>query len=104
MIEAIIICRMFDMHAEPAACLRALLKAGCKPSSSGSAAPASSLAVRAASAITQGRLLPNKEGVVDLPQNLQPVSSNQKAYVKHEANGTMWVLLLESMDNPNNFK
>src|SRR6266545_7067763 len=28
MIEAIIICRMFDMHAEPAACLRALLKAG----------------------------------------------------------------------------
>jgi hypothetical protein len=49
-------------------------------------------------------LLANKEGVVDLPQNLQSISSNQKAYVKREANGTMWVLLLESMDNPSNFK
>jgi hypothetical protein len=50
-------------------------------------------------------LLPNKEGVVDLPSNLQSISSNQKAYVKREADGkTTWVLLLESMDNPSNFK
>jgi hypothetical protein len=58
--------------------------------------------MRAAAAVAQGRLVPNKEGVVDLPVNMQSASVNQKAYVKREADGTAWVFLPETTDA--NFK
>jgi hypothetical protein len=54
--------------------------------------------MRAVAAVAQGRLTANKEGVVDLPANMQSISVTQKAYVKREADGTIWVFLPETVD------
>jgi hypothetical protein len=82
-----------------------LMVTGCKQSGSsgsGSGSAPSAVAARAAAAVMQGRFTPNKEGVVDLPANFQSASVNQKAYVKRDEGGTIWVLLPETTDA--NFK
>ncbi|HEY7115459.1 MAG TPA: hypothetical protein VH475_02670 [Tepidisphaeraceae bacterium] len=74
---------------------------GCKKSSSSSAAAADERLLHGAAAIASGRVAVGKDGVADLPQTMQSYSSNQKAYVKKEADGTTWVLLPQSIDGSN---
>lgn len=81
----------------------ALVVAGCKRSGS-SGSTVTELAARTGPAVASGRLPANKEGVVDLPQNVQSVSGDQKAYLTRNADGTTWVLLPQRVNSPADFK
>src|SRR5687768_10059640 len=65
---------------------------------------ASEIAQQTAAAIASGRVSVNREGVADLPANLQGSSANGKAYVKKDPDGTTWVLMPEQIDGPGKFK
>jgi hypothetical protein len=62
------------------------------------------LTQRAGAVIGQGRLAPNKQGVVDLPDTMQAASIDRKAYVKKGPGGETWVLFISAMDSPTSFK
>ena len=85
----------------------ALLLTGCHKSDSSSSSSSSSvpqMTQRAGAVIGQGRLSPNKQGVVDLPESMASASVDKKAYVKKTAGGEMWILLISSIDSPSSFK
>jgi hypothetical protein len=85
----------------------ALALTGCHKSGSSSSSSSSSvpqLTQRAGAIVAQGRLAPNKEGVVDLPETMKGASVDNKAYVKKGPGGEVWVLLLSTQESPTNFK
>src|SRR4051794_24820861 len=51
----------------------------------------------------QGRVVAFREGVVPLPEDVRDASTDQKAYVRKDANGGVWVLLPSEV-GPTSFK
>jgi len=85
----------------------ALALTGCHKSGSSSSSSSGNvpqITQRAGAIVAQGRLAPNKEGVVELPDTMQGASADKKAYVKKGPGGEIWILFVSSQESPTNFK